>query len=200
MPYFNDEGDPIVTWSRPYDFHNDIRYPAMIVKIIDRHFSEIIANPTYKDTNFGLISNDNGFLTYTPNYFSQRTLTARFQVNSTDNKAPLWTHLVPKSALTAMGFLSKLYDSKLSYEDFGQFNASEVGVILTTESKQPYKNFAGVLYNSADDDMDESKVVKVTLDVSKITSRMKEPVGMINILDNEFGNPYKTWKELGSSR
>ena len=172
----------------------------MIVKIIDHHFLELIENPSYKDTNFALISNDNGFLSYTPNHFSQRTLTARFQVNSTDNKDPLWTYLVPKSALTAMGFLSKLYDSKLDYQRDGEFNSSEIGMILTTEAGKPYKNFAGVLYNSADDDMDASKIVKINLDLSAITSSMRNPVGMISFLDNDSGNPYKTWKELGSPR
>lgn len=189
-----------MTWSHPYDFHCDVRYPAMIVKIIDRHFSEIIENPSYKDTNFGLISNDNGFLTYTPNHFSQRTLTARFQVNSTDNKTPLWTHFVPKPALTVMGFLSKLYEIKLNSQEFGDYNSSEVGMILTKDSNHPTENFAALFYNSADDEMDASKLIKLTLDVSAITDTMQKPIGIISMIDNDIGNPFRIWQQLKSPR
>ena len=199
-PYFNDEGDPIVTWSHPCDFHNDIRYPAMIVKIIDRHFTEIIQSPNYNETNYSLISNDNGFMTYTPNHFSQRTLTSRFQINSTDNTTPLWTFFVPKPALTAMGFLSMLYDSKVDYLASGQFNTSEVGMILTTELSKTSNNFAAVLYNSADDEMDESKNVTLRVDITAITNNMSEPVGIVSVINNSIGNPYKVWNDLGAPR
>ena len=51
----------------------------MIVKVIDHHFTELIENKEeFPNLDFGLISNDNGFLTYTPNHFSQRTLTGNF--------------------------------------------------------------------------------------------------------------------------
>ena len=172
----------------------------MIVKIINRHFTDIIENTTYEDTNFGLIGNDNGFLTYTPYHFSQRTLTARFQINSTNNEIPLWTYFVPKPAITVMGFMSKLYDNKLEYEGFGEYNSSEVGMILTAESGQTTNNFAAVLYNSADDEMDQSKGVSLLLNLSSITETMVEPVGVINVINNEIGNPYKIWKNLGSPR
>ena len=80
---------------------HDIRYPAMIVKIIDRHFTDFMQNPDYKFLHYQLLSNDNGFLTYTPHHFSQRTLTARFQTNATDG-FPIATYFIPKAAITVM--------------------------------------------------------------------------------------------------
>lgn len=54
---------------------------------------------------FGLLSNDNAFLSYHPHPFSQRTLTARFQVNNT---RPPHVQLLRKPVLTAMGLLALL--------------------------------------------------------------------------------------------
>lgn len=197
VPLFNDEGDPIVTWSLPRDFHNDIRYPAMLVKIIDHHFTDIMEDVKFKDVNYHLISNDNGFMTYTPNHFSQRTLTARFQVNTTGG-IPIATYFIPKPAITAMGFLSRLHNNKLDYTTYGNYNKSEIGMILTTNDER--NEFAGVIYNSADDEMDSAKTVTIHIDISAVISSYSQPVGILSYIDNNNGNPYKTWQKLGSIR
>lgn len=54
---------------------------------------------------YALLSNDNAFLSYHPHPFSQRTLTARFQVNNT---RPPHVQLLRKPVLTAMGLLALL--------------------------------------------------------------------------------------------
>lgn len=54
---------------------------------------------------YALLSNDNAFLSYHPHPFSQRTLTARFQVNDT---RPPHVQLLRKPVLTAMGLLALL--------------------------------------------------------------------------------------------
>ena len=78
-----------------------------------------LENPDYSFLDYGLISNDNGFMTYTPNHFSQRTLTARFQINATDG-TPVATYFVPKPAITVMGFLGRLFRNKLDYSQVVQ--------------------------------------------------------------------------------
>ena len=52
-----------------------------------------------------LLSNDNAFLSYHPHPFSQRTLTARFQVNNTH---PPHVQLLRKPVLTVMGLMALL--------------------------------------------------------------------------------------------
>ena len=54
---------------------------------------------------YALLSNDNAFLSYHPHQFSQRTLTARFQVNDT---RPPHVQLLRKPVLTAMALLALL--------------------------------------------------------------------------------------------
>ena len=55
--------------------------------------------------NFGLLSNDNGFLSYQPGVFSQRTLLARFQINNTETPQ---IQMVAKPVYSVMGLLAML--------------------------------------------------------------------------------------------
>lgn len=57
------------------------------------------------DLHFGLLSNDNAFLSYFPNQFLQRTLLARFQVNNT---SPKYVEFIKKPVYTIFGLLSQL--------------------------------------------------------------------------------------------
>ena len=54
---------------------------------------------------FGLLSNDNGFLSYQPEVFSQRTLLARFQTNTSHTPG---IHMVAKPAYSVMALLAFL--------------------------------------------------------------------------------------------
>ena len=51
--------------------------------------------------NYALLSNDNAFLSYYPNQFTQRTLLARFQINTTSSRL----------ALTSSGTVNALKDN-----------------------------------------------------------------------------------------
>lgn len=66
----------------------------------------LLANPN-NTINYTLLSNDNAFLSYHPHPFTQRTLTARFQVNNTQ---PPHVQLIRKPVLTVMGLLALLGD------------------------------------------------------------------------------------------
>ena len=60
--------------------------------------------------NFGLLSNDNGFLSYNPHFFTQRTLLARFQMNNTK---PAHVQFIRKPVYSVMGMLSHLGENQL---------------------------------------------------------------------------------------
>lgn len=72
--------------------------------MIHQHQDLLLADPD-STINYTLLSNDNAFLSYHPFPFTQRTLTARFQVNNTQ---PPHVQLIRKPVLTAMGLLALL--------------------------------------------------------------------------------------------
>ncbi|XP_034779162.2 alpha-L-iduronidase isoform X2 [Acipenser ruthenus] len=104
VPLYNDEADPLVGWSKPQVWRADVTYASMVVKVIDQHQNLIIAKP-HNSINYTLLSNDNAFLNYHPHYFTQRTLTTRFQMNLTK---PPHVQMVRKPVLTVMGLLALL--------------------------------------------------------------------------------------------
>lgn len=74
------------------------------LQVIAQHQNLLVAN-TSSALRYALLSNDNAFLSYHPHYFTQRTLTARFQVNTT---RPPHVQLLRKPVLTAMALLALL--------------------------------------------------------------------------------------------
>lgn len=77
--------------------------------MISQHQDLLIADVN-NTINFTLLSNDNAFLSYHPHQFTQRTLTARFQINNTH---PPHVQFVRKPVLTAMGLLALLGATRL---------------------------------------------------------------------------------------
>lgn len=73
-------------------------------QVIAQHQNLLVANAS-SSIRYALLSNDNAFLSYHPHPFTQRTLTARFQVNNT---RPPHVQLLRKPVLTAMGLLALL--------------------------------------------------------------------------------------------
>lgn len=74
--------------------------------MIQQHQDLLLADPN-STINYTLLSNDNAFLSFHPHQFTQRTLTARFQVNNTE---PPHVQLIRKPVLTVMGLLALLGD------------------------------------------------------------------------------------------
>ncbi|XP_076854892.1 alpha-L-iduronidase isoform X2 [Brachyhypopomus gauderio] len=112
LPVYNDEADPLVGWNKPLTWRADVTYAAMVVKVISQHQDLLIANHN-NTINYTLLSNDNAFLSYHPYPFTQRTLTARFQVNNTN---PPHVQLLRKPVLTVMGLLSLLGEQQVRAE------------------------------------------------------------------------------------
>lgn len=84
-------------------------------QVIAQHQNLLLANSS-SSVRFALLSNDNAFLSYHPHPFSQRTLTARFQVNNT---RPPHVQLLRKPVLTAMGLLGLLGELPLGIRFWG---------------------------------------------------------------------------------
>ena len=92
-------------------------YNFFYFQVIAQHQNIIIANSDHPITNYTLLSNDNGFLSYHPHQFTQRTLLARFQMNTTD---PPHVQYVRKPVHTVMGLLAKLGEKQLQVNITGR--------------------------------------------------------------------------------
>ena len=85
--------------------------PPRCPQVIAQHQNLLVAN-TSSSVRYALLSNDNAFLSYHPHPFSQRTLTARFQVNNT---RPPHVQLLRKPVLTAMALLALLGEPRAGF-------------------------------------------------------------------------------------
>lgn len=199
VPLYNDEADPLVGWSKPQVWRADVTYASMVVKVIDQHQNLIIAKP-HNSINYTLLSNDNAFLNYHPHYFTQRTLTTRFQMNLTK---PPHVQMVRKPVLTVMGLLALLGEKQIS-SDIGASGESvnmTLGVIASThETAIPGTSDSWqstiLIYNSNDNDT-SSDVGYVTVNLNNYPSQL----GLVYVtyyLDNNTTNPYLQWKNIGS--
>ncbi|XP_058972309.1 alpha-L-iduronidase-like isoform X3 [Pocillopora verrucosa] len=87
-PIYNDEGDPLVGWNLAEEWRADATYAAIVVKILVQHQDWFLKSNF--SIRYNLLSNDNGFISYPPVHFRQRTLLARFQMNhSHPRKEPI---------------------------------------------------------------------------------------------------------------
>ncbi|XP_047906972.1 alpha-L-iduronidase isoform X3 [Anser cygnoides] len=201
VPIYNDEADPMVGWSIPQLWRADVTYAAMVVKVIIQHQNLLIAKAN-NTINYTLLSNDNAFLSYYPHYFTQRTLTARFQMNNTK---PPHVQMVRKPVLTVMGLLALLGEKQI----FAEVKSSEgestendsVGVLASVHNPselQPSDSWqATLLIYSSEDNRTSSNISTITVNATHFP-KLREPVYMTYYLDNNQTNPYLKWKELGS--
>ncbi|XP_058461976.1 alpha-L-iduronidase [Malaya genurostris] len=100
--YSNDEADPIAGWSTPREFQSNLKYGVILVSTVLQHWAAKY-NGLY--SNLESISHDNGFLSYHPFEFDQRTLLARFQMNQTK---PKHVQFVAKPVYSSLGMLANL--------------------------------------------------------------------------------------------
>ncbi|XP_014435043.2 alpha-L-iduronidase isoform X1 [Pelodiscus sinensis] len=200
VPVYNDEADPLVGWSVPQPWRADVTYAAMVVKIILQH-QNLLLSKANNTINYTLLSNDNAFLNYYPHYFTQRTLTARFQMNNTK---PPHVQMVRKPVLTVMGLLALLGEKQVFAEITStdkRANANTVGVLAsvhipaergTSDSWQ-----AAILIYASDDTQTSANLTAVTVNVTHFP-RHAELVYVTYYLDNHLTNPYLEWKKGGS--
>ncbi|XP_071971503.1 alpha-L-iduronidase [Engystomops pustulosus] len=200
VPIYNDEADPLVGWSSPQSWRGDVTYAAMVIKVIDQHLDLIHAegNPSM---NYSLLSNDNAFMNYYPHYFTQRTLTARFQMNNTK---PPHVQMVRKPVLTVMGLLALLGETQISSDILNvgaSSNYSTVGVLASVHEPKNGDEADSwqstiVLYAS-DDNRTSTNVNFVTLNLTNFP-KSKDLVYVTYYMDNILTNPFLEWQKAGS--
>ncbi|KAK7075161.1 hypothetical protein SK128_013365 [Halocaridina rubra] len=109
VPIMNDEADFLVGWSRGHEWRAKDSYAALVARSVYIHQRARIRKP---QLNFDLMSFDNAFLSYNPFFFHQRTLLARFQINST---IPHQVQMIKKPSYSIMSLLSLLGNQSLAY-------------------------------------------------------------------------------------
>ncbi|XP_071073818.1 alpha-L-iduronidase isoform X2 [Dasypus novemcinctus] len=198
-PVYNDEADPLVGWSLPQPWRADVTYAAMVVKVIAQHQNLLIANGS-SSVRYALLSNDNAFLSYHPHPFSQRTLTARFQVNNT---RPPHVQLLRKPVLTAMGLLA-LLDSEQLWAEVSRAGVEvsgshAVGVLASAHRPADPADAwrASVLVYASDDTRAHAnRSAAVTLSLFGVPPAP----GLVYVtlyLDNRLCSPHGEWQRLG---
>uniref|UniRef100_A0A3Q0SML2 Alpha-L-iduronidase n=1 Tax=Amphilophus citrinellus TaxID=61819 RepID=A0A3Q0SML2_AMPCI len=198
LPVYNDEADPLVGWSRPQEWRADATYAAMVVKVINQHQDLLLANPN-NTINYTLLSNDNAFLSYHPHPFTQRTLTARFQVNNTQ---PPHVQLIRKPVLTVMGLLALLGETQLLAQVLNSSGSHNSTLGVLASSHKPIIpggsdswQAAVLVYNSEDNSTSNN-----TDDVTSSLLFVCYP-GLVYVtyyMDNNVTNPYQMWQNMGS--
>ncbi|GFT18331.1 alpha-L-iduronidase [Nephila pilipes] len=198
--FYNDEADPLKNWSLPQWWRADSTYAAMVVKIILRHIYFYYVEKgteSIKNVNFDLLSNDNAFLSYFPNQFTERTLLARFQVNNT---SPKYVEFVKKPVYAVFGLLSKMCPSVLSINLIRDGElltnwGNNFGVIATRCVFQ--RETVIILYNSADTLPNSTDVhVNIALNIPESNGITKAKWSILEV-NNKNTNPYLEWKYLG---
>ncbi|XP_021116102.1 alpha-L-iduronidase isoform X2 [Heterocephalus glaber] len=193
-PIYNDEADPLVGWLLPQPWRADVTYAALVVK----HQNLLVANAS--TAQYKLLSNDNAFLSYHPHPFSQRTLTARFQVNNT---RPPHVQLLRKPVLTAMGLLALLDGEQLWAE------VSRAGAVL--DSNHTVGVLASAHRPEGPDDAWRATVLVYASDDTRAHPDRRVPVtvrllgvpagpGLVyttRYLDNRLCSPQREWRRAG---
>ncbi|XP_012928527.1 alpha-L-iduronidase isoform X3 [Heterocephalus glaber] len=197
-PIYNDEADPLVGWLLPQPWRADVTYAALVVKVIAQHQNLLVANAS--TAQYKLLSNDNAFLSYHPHPFSQRTLTARFQVNNT---RPPHVQLLRKPVLTAMGLLALLDGEQLWAE------VSRAGAVL--DSNHTVGVLASAHRPEGPDDAWRATVLVYASDDTRAHPDRRVPVtvrllgvpagpGLVyttRYLDNRLCSPQREWRRAG---
>lgn len=207
IPIYNDEADPQVSWDVDRWWQADVTYAAMATKAILFHQSW----RTTTGVDYRLLSNDNAFLSYQPFPFTQRTLLARFQVNTT---SPPHLQFIRKPIYSVMGMLSLLGDGQLlgtvsarrpSCENLMICDIELQNVsILATIHKPEFNDIqdswqlGAVVYFSEDtSSVDVDKTVQANITFKNIPSDLNIRY-VIYTLDNLYTNPFGFWKAAGS--
>lgn len=178
---YNDESDPVVGWSKALEFRADHRYPAMVVKLIDTH----LHSKDKEFTRFRMSSNDNAFLSYAPNYFTQRTLLAKFLVNNTENP---YAVMVIKPIFSLMAMLAQVRGRNYNPHPLILQKSKSRGLILTFTEYQHMVTFW--TSNDTSPCAEKSKTYTITPSV-----KMLGGYYVIRTLDNPS---YHVWTTLGA--
>eukprot|EP00043_Microstomoeca_roanoka_P012644 m.122801 g.122801 ORF g.122801 m.122801 type:complete len:532 (-) comp15552_c0_seq3:51-1646(-) len=195
----NDEADPLVGWSSVEEWRGDARYPAMVVKTIRQHLDNIIYSPAFAGLTYDILSNDNGFLNYPDNgqhTFTQRTLTARFDMNATNS-----VEFVRKPVMNVMALLSLLGNqSSVLLGGVGPSNSSDIGMIPSLRISVEGDLETTLLMYYSKDSSSDTGAVNVSLMLHNLPEGIcnQSTAAAVFVLDNTLGSAQAAWTAMGS--
>ncbi|CAL1537818.1 unnamed protein product [Lymnaea stagnalis] len=203
-PIYDDEADPMVGWNKPLLWRANAVYAGLVVKVISQHQNILKARTDPVIQNYALLSNDNGFLSFYPNQFTQRTLVARFQMNQTH---PHYVTFVRKPVYMVMGLLALLGDRQVHVDlssNSGDVltNTSDYGAIATVHEPVVRDNTSDswqmslLIYGASDPGSNASYAdLNLAWYVNPPTSTESLKL-MTYYLYNGASNPYDVWAGL----
>uniref|UniRef100_A0A0B7B7Z3 Fibronectin type-III domain-containing protein n=1 Tax=Arion vulgaris TaxID=1028688 RepID=A0A0B7B7Z3_9EUPU len=196
-PYVNNEADPMVGWNRPFEWRADPIYAGLVAKVITQHQHTLKARPDAVIKNYTLLGNDNGFLSYYPFQFSERTLNARFQMNNT---IPNYVTFVRKPVYIVMTMLALLGDKQI-HVDTSVSNTSDFGALATlhdsviSNSSDSWQ--VSLLFFGASDPNTTTSIGNLNLKWQIFPPPgIKSLKMMIYMIYNDGANPYRIWNRV----
>lgn len=195
LKYANTEADPIKKWSEPRDFQADSRYAVVLVETVLQHWQAIYSNQMSK---LDSISHDNSFLNFYPNFFTQRTLLARFQMNNTK---PKHIQFVQKPVFSALGLIANLA-SKAGKVNTLKARRLSLSYVISTND-QSARFFSCILIWSHVN-LQKFSNKSQTFEVEIINVKRNESDGdlfyIVEGIDNKRTNPWDVHKRHGSPK
>lgn len=176
--YSNTEADPIKKWSEPRDFQADSRYAAILVETVLEHWQAMLDG---RMRNLDSISHDNSFLNFYPNFFTQRTLLARFQMNNTK---PKHVQFIQKPVFSALGLLTNLADYAGEVKVVSNTNLS---YIITTNNNSAQFYSCILLWSRVNLKTFKNKSKTFEIEITKVPG--KELLYFVEGIDNKRTNP-----------
>ena len=202
-PFLNTEADPTVGWRRDLWWRPSAWYAAFAVQSVDLH-SRILIDSL--GVNYRMLCNDHGFL---GGWYNRTMLTRLFNEDSTRHC------LVKKPVMAVKSLMSLLGEEKFLIPDDHQ--KRHYGVIAT---RRENGDIVLLSYNKPEFDFirhkefwrDENKVLleeidtlreafiqqDVSMDILLRDIHFQEAAVVHYLLDEQNGNAYTAWKEMGS--
>lgn len=171
--------------------NSDVRYAVTLVNIVLLHW-----NSKYNNVLKSLdsISHDNGFISYHPYEFYQRTLLALFQLNNTN---PVEIQLIQKPVYAALAMLGNLgtYAGSLN-------NISGTGIMSLWTKSHPNESLfiCGIISSELKLINQELKAVNINVAMNITDHKYVEGeryMSLIEYLEAEVTDPVYAWKLLG---
>lgn len=191
LKYSNSEADPIKKWSEPRDFQADARYAVTLVETVLEHWQAMYDG---RMEHLDSISHDNSFLNFNPNFFTQRTLLARFQMNNT---TPKHVQFVQKPVFAALGLISNLASDAGSVNVLKHKNLS----FVITTNNHPRKFYSCVLLWSnvnLNSTSNKSKTFEIEIQNVPRNSSAEKFFYFVEGIDNKRTNPSAVHQMNGS--
>ena len=193
--FVNNEADLMKIWSQNYDFRADVRYAASAISVLIQHIDHFVRNRV-NPVKLKLISFDNGFLSYYPHQFTQRTLLARFQINNT---IPNYTDFVIKPIYVGIG-LSSLLGTQLVNHDIDS-NDDHLKIVATRTKDGDVVVLISNSNRFVNETFTDVKKIQLLANLTGLNlTTISEFRFAIYKIDNERNNPYKFWTKHGRSK